>query len=156
MFERFAAELRDALRFAEKEARELGHDFVSPGHILLGLSRAGGLAAGILSSASPDSIVRARAELSASIPPSAEVRRTQLPLTRPAKRVLELALVEALALGQRTINAEHALLALTREPSDEAGRILREIGIERDALHRSVLAHTPGPKRRRRLRVRSE
>ena len=45
---------------------------------------------------------------------------------RGAKKVLELALREALALGTNAVGTEHLLLGIAREPESVAMRILRE------------------------------
>jgi ATP-dependent Clp protease ATP-binding subunit ClpA len=62
-----------------------------------------------------------------------------IPFTPRAKKVLELSLREAIALGDRHIGGEHVLLGLLREGDGVAGRILRSRGVERGAV-RTALA----------------
>ena len=52
------------------------------------------------------------------------------PFTPRAKKVLELSLREALALGDSFIGAEHVLLGLLREGEGVAARILRSFGVD--------------------------
>ena len=51
---------------------------------------------------------------------------SQLPFTPRGKKVLELALREALSLGTNAVGTEHLLLGIARDPESVAMRILRE------------------------------
>ncbi len=62
------------------------------------------------------------------------------PLTRRAKRALELALREALALGDRHIGSEHILLGLTADPASAAATALRRSGAPPDTVRAATLA----------------
>jgi ATP-dependent Clp protease ATP-binding subunit ClpA len=57
-----------------------------------------------------------------------------LPFTPRAKKALELALREAIALGDRHIGSEHVLLGLIRAGDGVAARILGERGVDRGAV----------------------
>jgi ATP-dependent Clp protease ATP-binding subunit ClpA len=61
-----------------------------------------------------------------------------IPFTPRAKKVLELALREALALGHRYLGTEHILLGLVREREGLAAVILARLGAS-DRLVRSVV-----------------
>jgi ATP-dependent Clp protease ATP-binding subunit ClpA len=63
---------------------------------------------------------------------------------RDAKKSLELALREAIALGDRHIGAEHVLLGLLREGEGAAARILRARGIDRPAVVEALGARRAG------------
>ena len=83
----------------------------------------------------------------------------QIPFTPRAKRVLELSLREALAMGHNYIGTEHVLLGLAREDEGVAARILLDLDVDTDRLRQTVdavLGVTPrpagGPPRRRRRR----
>jgi len=67
-----------------------------------------------------------------------DVTSSQIPFTPRAKKVLELALREALSLGHNYIGTEHILLALL-ELEDRAG-VLAELGVEKEAVDRYVEA----------------
>ncbi len=62
------------------------------------------------------------------------------PLTPRAKRALELALREALALGDRHIDSEHILLGLTADPASAAAAALRRVGAPPASVRTATLA----------------
>jgi ATP-dependent Clp protease ATP-binding subunit ClpA len=64
----------------------------------------------------------------------------RIPFTPRAKKVLELSLREAVAMGDDFIGSEHVLLGLTREGNGVAARILHERGVDRGAV-RAALEH---------------
>ena len=65
-------------------------------------------------------------------------RTTAGPFSPRSKKVLELALREALHLGHRHIGTEHILLGLLREGDGLAAQVLREAGIDLRDLRRRV------------------
>jgi ATP-dependent Clp protease ATP-binding subunit ClpA len=67
-----------------------------------------------------------------------------LPFTPRAKKVLELSLREALALGDGFIGAEHVLLGLLREGDGVAARILRSRGVDRAAVREALVRDREG------------
>lgn len=66
-------------------------------------------------------------------------RRGHLPFTRSAKKVLELALREALVHKDREIGVEHVLLGVLRGRDDMAIALVAE-QVDADELHASVVA----------------
>jgi ATP-dependent Clp protease ATP-binding subunit ClpA len=69
---------------------------------------------------------------------------TRVPFAPGSKKSLELALREAIALGDRHIGAEHVLLGLMREGDGAAARILRARGIDRAAVVEALGARRAG------------
>jgi hypothetical protein len=67
-------------------------------------------------------------------------RRPRSPFTGRARKVLELALREALVLKHNYIGTEHILLGLLREGNGLAARVLVEQGFDLDDLRRRTLA----------------
>ncbi|CAN5730928.1 Clp protease N-terminal domain-containing protein [soil metagenome] len=63
-----------------------------------------------------------------------------LPLTCRAKKVLELSLREAVALGHDHIGEEHILLGLLREGQGMAAQLLAPTGTTYDEVRRAVIA----------------
>ena len=59
-----------------------------------------------------------------------------IPFTQPAKKVLELALREALLLGHNYIGTEHLLLGLLDEEDGLGARTLSDLGVTREAAER--------------------
>ena len=74
------------------------------------------------------------------------VRGGHLPLTKRAKKVLELSLREALHLKSGEIGSGHLLLGILRDAGDDntgpglAGRLLRDAGLEVPTLRAEVTA----------------
>lgn len=80
-------------------------------------------------------------ETAEDLAPAWSARRRYLPFTRGAKQVLQDALTEAIALGNRHIGPEHILLGITQQPStDPASSLLDHLGVEPDSLRADLLA----------------
>jgi ATP-dependent Clp protease ATP-binding subunit ClpC len=141
VFERFTERARMVVVMAQEEARTLRHNYIGTEHILLGLLREEeGLAAQALGSL--DITLEAVRGLVVRIVGSGEeVIAGQIPFTPRAKKVLELALREALSLGHDYIGTEHVLLGLVRENEGVATRILLDLGADSEKIHTEVL-HT--------------
>jgi len=67
-----------------------------------------------------------------------EVTSGQIPFTPRAKKVLELALREALSLGHNYIGTEHILLGLVRENEGVAARILLDFDADSEKIRTEV------------------
>ena len=67
-------------------------------------------------------------------------RRGHIPFTPRAKKVLELSLREALAMGSRTISDGHVALGLLREGQGLAMKVLHDRGIDPQALRAELRA----------------
>ncbi len=70
-------------------------------------------------------------------------RRGHLPFTKDAKKVLEIALREAIALKDREIRTDHMVLAMVRIKDSAAHRLLVESGADPAAVRAQVLARRP-------------
>src|SRR5437660_1677364 len=124
MFERFTERARQVVVLAQEEARTLKHNYIGTEHILLGLLREEeGLAARVLEGLEI-TVEEVRAQVIRIVGSGEEVTTGQIPFTPRAKKVLELALREALSLGHNYIGTEHILLGLVRENEGVAARIL--------------------------------
>ncbi len=157
----------EVLSAAGDQALELGHHFVKPEHLILGLL------------VQPDELA---AEVLAELGVTAEAARKlvaqrlgtgaprptgSLGVAPQTKRLLELARATAKSLGNRCPKTEHILLAATSpKVHSSAGELLAELGASpervRDELSRTLLAEAPelaerlrGRPRLARLRMRS-
>jgi ATP-dependent Clp protease ATP-binding subunit ClpC len=79
-----------------------------------------------------------RAQVGRIIGSGEEVQAGQIPFTPRAKRVLELALREAMSLEHTHIGTEHILLGLARENEGVASRILLDSDIDAEAIRAAV------------------
>src|SRR3979411_218444 len=148
MFERFTERARQVVVLAQEEARTLKHNYIGTEHILLGLLREEeGLAARVLESLDI-TVERVRAQVVRIVGSGEEAPSGQIPFTPRAKKVLELALREALSLGHNYIGTEHILLGLVRENEGVAARIL--LAFDADAAHirNETIRMLSGPGRR--------
>ncbi len=150
MFERFTERARQVVVLAQEEARTLKHNYIGTEHILLGLLREEeGLAARVLESLEI-TVERVRAQVVRIVGSGEEVTSGQIPFTPRAKKVLELALREALSLGHNYIGTEHILLGLVRENEGVAARILLDFDADSEKIRNEVIRMLSGPGSRQR------
>jgi ClpX C4-type zinc finger protein/ClpA/ClpB-like protein len=139
-FTRFSGEAREVLELAQTGARALDHNYVGTEHILQALLGAKqGLAARIL--ASPGvGVEQTRAALAKRFvgrgpaPPPAG----PLLMTPRSKKTLDLAVKEAKADRSLHAGTEHLLLALARVTDGLAAEVLREVGLDEQALRKRL------------------
>ncbi len=148
MFERFTERARQVVVLAQEEARALKHNYIGTEHLLLGLLREEeGVAARVLDGLEV-SVEEVRAAVVRIVGSGEESPQGQIPFTPRAKKVLELALREALSLGHNYIGTEHILLGLVREDEGVAARILLDLDAEPEKIRNEVMRTLSGPGRR--------
>jgi ATP-dependent Clp protease ATP-binding subunit ClpA len=129
IFERFTERARQVVVLANDEARIFYADKVDSTHLLAGLIREEeGIAARVLIDIGP-SLEFVRGKMTMGTPPDNRKNTDdyfgrQLAYTPDAKKVLELALREALSLGHNYIGTEHILLGLVRSPDVSKGQMI--------------------------------
>ena len=139
MFERFTERARQVVVYAQDEARSLKHNYIGTEHLLLGLLREEeGPAARVLEGLEV-TLEETRAQVARIIGEGEEAASGQIPFTPRARKVLELALREALSLGHGYIGTEHVLLGLVRAKEGVAARILRDLDADADKVRKMVL-----------------
>jgi hypothetical protein len=147
MFERFTDRARRVVVLAQEEARHLDHNYIGTEHILLGLIHEGeGVAARALT-ALDISLEAVRVQVEEIVGRGSDAPGGHIPFTPRAKKVLELSLREALALGHNYIGTEHILLGLIREGEGVAAQVLVKEGGSLDRVRQAVvqlLAGTSG------------
>jgi ATP-dependent Clp protease ATP-binding subunit ClpC len=148
MFERFTERARQVVVLAQEEARSLKHNYIGTEHLLLGLLREEeGIAARVFDKLEI-SVEEVRAAVVRIVGSGEEVPQGQIPFTPRAKKVLELALREALSLGHNYIGTEHILLGLIREEEGVATRILLDLDADPEKIRNEVMQLLSGPGRR--------
>jgi ATP-dependent Clp protease ATP-binding subunit ClpA len=139
MFERFTDRARRVVVLAQEESRLLNHNYIGTEHILLGLIHEGqGVAAKALESMEI-SLVEVRSQVQEIIGQGATASSRHIPFTPRAKKVLELSLREALALGHNYIGTEHILLGLIREGEGVAAQVLVRMGADLNRVRQQVI-----------------
>src|SRR3989344_2030546 len=140
MFNRFTERARKVILLAKEEAKRFNHDYIGTEHRLWGVVREGeGVAAAVLASfgLSPDKI---RLEVEKLVHPGpSTVISGDIPFTPKAKKVIELAMEEARALGHNYIGTEHLLLGLIREGEGVASQVLLNSGLELEKVREEVM-----------------
>ena len=115
------------------------HDYMGTEHLLLGLlAEGGGVAAQALQQAGI-TLDAVRAEIEEIVGCGEAMPRGHIPFTPRAKKVLELALREALHLGHNFLGTEHVLLGLIREGEGLATQVLVKLGANLNQLRDNVL-----------------
>jgi ClpA/ClpB-like protein len=148
MFERFTDRARRVVVLAQHEARALGHNYIGTEHLLLGLTREREAVAGRALESLGISLEAVRAQVEDIIGRGTDKPSEHIPFTPRAKKVLELALREALQLSHNYIGTEHILLGLIREGEGVAAQVLAELGGSLDRVRESVvltISGTAGP-----------
>ncbi len=137
--DRFTERARNVLNLAHESAAELGHGYVGSEHILLGLAAdGGGAAAKILRKAGMDeALIRASIEKLVGRGESSDT--TVQGLTPRAKRIIELAIMDATRLGHSYVGTEHLLMGILRETDSVAARILTASGADLNRLYTELI-----------------
>src|SRR5258708_4236388 len=139
MLERFTDQARQVVTLAKEEARMLKHNRIGTEHILLGLIQVDdGVAAESLESMGI-SLSAVREQVEEIIGPGRWAPPVNIPYAPQAKKVLDMSLREALALGHHTIGTEHILLGLIREGESPAALVLATLGADLNRVRQQVL-----------------
>ena len=153
MFERFTDRARRVIVHAQDEARGLQHNYIGTEHLLLGLLHESDGIAGLALARFGMSLAGARADVIARVGIGKGPLKGRIPFTPRAKKVLELALREALALGHNYIGTEHIVLGVAREAGGAGAEVMAAYGADMTAVREAVLdllptAQTPQGHRR--------
>ncbi len=140
MFEnRFTESAQKAINLAAESAMELGHNYVGTEHMLLGLIKEGeGVAAKILDSndINEDNVSDVIHEILNVGAPLQEMPGSFTPRT---KYVIERSALEASRLGHNYVGTEHLLIALLRETSSIAAKILIALNANPQKLYADIM-----------------
>jgi DNA-binding transcriptional regulator YhcF (GntR family) len=137
----FTERARKVLAMTREEARRLRHEYMGTEHMLLAIMlERGCTGATVLQDLGVDlHRVRRRIEKvvkeGRAVPPP----EAQLPYTSRAKKVLELAMVEARELNHSHVGTEHLVLGLLREERGIAAQVLTVAGVTLDAARAETL-----------------
>ncbi|MBQ3055736.1 MAG: ATP-dependent Clp protease ATP-binding subunit [Oscillospiraceae bacterium] len=137
---RFTARAEQVVRLAHESASEMGHGYVGSEHLLLALVReSDGIAAKVLKRAGVTE-ERLRAKIIETVGVGIAGSAPVQGLTPRTKRIIELALSEAVRAGTRYIGTEHLLLGLLREPESIGARLLSALGVEVMQMYQQVFS----------------
>jgi ATP-dependent Clp protease ATP-binding subunit ClpC len=132
----FNPEIKKAMARGKMEAEKMGHAYVGPEHLLLGvLSMPNTLAARVLRNLAVDiqalkDTVRQNVHRNGGQASGHTI--SQLPLNDKADRVLKVTFLEAKALKTSVVSPEHLILSILRNKELPATKILRQFEVEYD------------------------
>ncbi|MCW3051435.1 MAG: repeat containing protein [Chthonomonadales bacterium] len=139
MWKKLTQRARQAVYFAQEEAKRLGHTEVSTEHLLFGLIYDdSSMVVYILHrmSVGSDAI---RTEIDHVAVRGNETSEREMRLSRQAKRVINLTYEEVMRLKHDYIGTEHLLLGLIRQEDGVAGRVLVKLGVHLDRTREEIL-----------------
>jgi ATP-dependent Clp protease ATP-binding subunit ClpC len=141
MFERYDGHARRVIFFARFAASQCGSTAIESEHLLLGLIReAGGVLARLAPSLSVDDL---RAKIPRKIVVENPSLRIHMPLSAECKRILSYSAEEANDMDHRYIGADHLLLAILRENTCLAARLLTEMNVRLEKLRQQLVLESP-------------
>lgn len=137
MWERFTDKAKSVIRNAKEEAVRRGNEFVRTEHILLALCREKeGIAYKALVNLGVDLdlLIQDLDRKCGSGP--AQLSVEEIPFTPRSKKVLELAVEEALRFNHSYVGTEHILLGLIKEGEGVAAKLLKDYDVD---FHRAQM-----------------
>ena len=136
----FTDRVRKVLMLARENAGRLGHEYVSPDHLLLGIVSEGeGVAASAIVGLGVE-LPALGTEMEALMEPGEHANPgLDIPYTSRAKYVLEQAMIEARDWNHMYVGTEHLLLGVLREGQSRAAAVLLEHGLSVDRVRGEVL-----------------
>ncbi len=155
-FDKFTERARKALHLAQEEAQRLRHNYIGTEHLLLGLVREReGVAGRVLAGLGVD-LDQVRARVEHIIGRGDHVVIGEVCMTPRAKKVIQLAVDEAVGMGHNYIGTEHMLLGLIREGEGIGASVLESfdlrLGQVRTAVVQELEHLTPDEARAREAR----
>jgi len=147
-YDYFSDSANRVLQLSTEEAKRLGHDHVRTEHLLLGLIKAEGATAKVLTDLGVD-LVNLFSDIESLIG-RGDGGPEKLTLTPRAKKALELAYQAARELGFNYVGEEHFLLGIIREGESIAAQALHKRKLNFDKVARAIIAEAekalgPGP-----------
>ncbi|MFN5494058.1 MAG: Clp protease N-terminal domain-containing protein, partial [Bacteroidota bacterium] len=138
---KFSQRLKDVITFSREEALRLGHDYLGPEHLLLGIIREGeGMAVQILTSLGLD-LMELRRNLESMVKTnfSKPVSNLgQLPLIKQTERALKITYLEARLFKSEWIETEHLLLSILKVDDNVAATVLNRYNVNYDIVKREL------------------
>ncbi len=137
-FKGFTEKANTALNLAIESAEALGHTYIGTEHIVLGLLQEGtGVAASVLG-ARGVTAVQYQQKIVESESSGQRTRLSPEDFTPRAKKAMEMAVAEAAVLQHGYVGTEHILIAVLRDESSVAVRLIAALGARPDELMRDI------------------
>ncbi|MEA3495969.1 MAG: ATP-dependent Clp protease ATP-binding subunit [Bacteroidota bacterium] len=141
---KFSPRVQDVIQYSREEALRMGHAYIGPEHLLLGLIREG-IGSAIKAMSNLDvNTSDLKKSIEKSIMNTSE-RQSEvtgnIPLTKQAEKVLKLTYLEARVLKSNIIDTEHLLLSILKDEDNIASKILKNYSITYEGLKEELVSH---------------
>jgi ATP-dependent Clp protease ATP-binding subunit ClpB len=141
-FDKFTLKVQEALQDAQTFADSLGHQAIEPEHLLICLLRQeDGIAGAILNklNAQPRKMEQELERYLKKQPSIQGAGTGQVYLSGRLNKIFDKALTEAAQLKDEYVSAEHVLIVVAEEKEGQAGKVLRQAGINRDNIFKVLV-----------------
>ena len=143
-FDKFTADSRQALAFAQEEAQRLQHNYIGTEHLLLGLLHAKQTTSAQILHRLGIDLSKTRVAVESIIGRGDRLVLGEIGLTPRAQKVITLAIDEASRLGHSTIGTEHILLGIVREGEGIAVGVIESLGVTGEKVREQTLKQLQG------------
>ncbi len=141
MHERFSDRARHAMALANLEASKMGHNYLAPAHLMLGLIAEGACVATEALRVLDVDLNAVRDEVCAQMRSGdGEPSPARRAHSKELKEVIALAIAEARKLHHRYVGTEHLVLGLLEHADSIPSRVLHGQGIDVPTLREKALA----------------
>jgi ATP-dependent Clp protease ATP-binding subunit ClpB len=139
-WERLTVMSQEAFQAAQRKAEELGHAEVGPEHLLWSfLSQDENIVGALLAKIGVDKD-RLRSELEGRLGRRAKTQGGETALSPALRAIMDQAEKEAEALKDEYVSTEHLFLALLKDKSSDAARLLQKSGVREEAVLQALAA----------------
>ncbi len=139
LYGKFTQAAKNALTYAQEEARTMGHSLIGSEHILLGLIREGeGIAAEVLDNFGIDE-EKARKKIITMVGDGNGSNTKLLGFTQRTARIIEIGYSEAQKQGKNVIGTEHLLVGIIKEGNGIGAKALIALGVNPEELIREII-----------------
>lgn len=143
MWEPFREEGTRAIVAAQTAAQELGHAYIAPEHMLIGLATEWRTPAAQILSEYGATYEKLYDRVRIAIPPETQKTPQEMVFTTRAKRSIEFAFQEARHLDHNYIGVEHLLLGIAHEAQGRTDSVLQAFGLDYDVLRGKLVDRIP-------------
>lgn len=145
MQERFSDRARHAMALANLEATKLAHDYLAPGHLMLGLIAEGNCVATETLRVLDVDLEKVRDEVKSHMERGDATNaigwRAQ---TQELKDVIAMAIQEARKFGHRYVGTEHLVIGMLAKEESLPSKVLRKQSVSIDSVREKALAMLRG------------
>jgi ATP-dependent Clp protease ATP-binding subunit ClpB len=139
-WDKFTVMAQEAFQLAQSKAEELGHQELRPEHLLWSfLNQEENIVAAVLAKLGVN-LSKIREDIEACLNSLPKVKGGEVYLSSLLRQVMSRAQKEAEKLKDEYISSEHLFLALLKDDSSEAGKILKQNGASEDSVLKALMS----------------